>query len=130
MRYLILLLGVLFSAIGYSQTDADQNPNHKAAYEKYIEVANDYVAKQGTTVQDTYVAIDPMEEKRIRKKTHKDHRAMRSLWKHEERMERAKNTRYYTNTYTPYNYSYYGNVRYPLHRSSFGIRFPINGCRF
>jgi len=131
MRYLILLVGVMFSVIGYSQTDADQNPNHKAVYEKYMESANSYVIKQGTTAQDTYVAIDPMEEKRIRKKIHKDHRAMRSLWKHEERLERAKNTKRYT-TSNSYGYSPYGNISvgYPFYRSRIGVQFPLNRCRY
>lgn len=129
MRKLLFLLSMLVSGLGYSQAVANQNPNHQEAYQKYVSTANDYIAKQGTTTQDTYVAIDPIEEKRIRKKTRKDHRAMRSLWRHEERIERAKNTRYYSNR-TPYHFSYYGNVRYPLYRNRLGIQFPINGCRF
>ncbi|NIJ44550.1 hypothetical protein FHR24_000989 [Wenyingzhuangia heitensis] len=129
MRNLILLFGLLFSVVAYSQNESDQNPNYKAAYEQYVNVANDYVSKQGTTVQQTYVAIDPMEEKRIRKKIHKDHRAMRSLWKHEERMERAKNTRYYSTSY-PVRTSFYGGISYPFYRSRFGIQFPIHGRRY
>lgn len=130
MRYLILLVGVLFSVVGYSQKDVDQNPNYKTAYEQYIETSSSYVNKQGTTAQDTYVAIDPLEEKRIRKKLRKDHRAMRSLWKHEERLERAKNTKRYITRSNQYRFSSYGNLRYPFNRSRIGVQFPINGCRY
>ncbi len=84
----------------------DQNPNFKVSMDKYVDVKNDYILAQGTTAQETYAAIDPLEEKRVLRSIRKEHRANRSLWRHQERMERIKRTRYYSNT------GYYNNRRY------------------
>ncbi|MGY5354645.1 hypothetical protein [Wenyingzhuangia sp. IMCC45467] len=124
-----IFISIMFVGVLNAQTNivSDQNPNAKAAYEKYAVVANDYILKQGTTSQQTYVAIDPMEEKRIRKNIRKDYRAMRPLWRHQERMERAKHTSYvYGN---PYRWSSYQPV---LGRSftSFGLGYFAGSCRF
>ncbi|MGY5351525.1 hypothetical protein ACXGQW_03010 [Wenyingzhuangia sp. IMCC45533] len=91
------------------QPVSDQNPNHQISYQKYLKDSSQYTNKQGTTENQTYVAIDPMEEKRIRKKTRKEHRSMRGLWRHQERLERAKNTKYYR--YTP-SLGFYPNFGY------------------
>ncbi|WP_010135363.1 hypothetical protein [Ochrovirga pacifica] len=102
----IYILTLLMCTLGVTaQETSDQNPNYQRSYEKYAKLSQDYVNKQGTTAQQTYVAIDLMEEKRIRKKMVKDHRAMRRLWRHEERMEAAKNTKYrvYHNGYSGWN---------------------------
>lgn len=94
MKTIYILALFLFSVSLSAQEISDQNPNHKNAYQKYLKVSESYTKAQGTTAQQTYVAIDPMEEKRIRKKMRKDHKAMRRVWRHEERMEEAKNTKY------------------------------------
>lgn len=125
---LIMVFGSTLCAQETNVSTSDQNPNAQAAYKKYAKVADDYTIKQGTTAQETYVAIDPMEEKRIRQKIRKDHRAMRGLWRHEERMERAK--------HSPYIYSrpYYGYTYNPVFRNSFyggfGLGYVLGNIRF
>ncbi len=118
MKAILNLTFFLLTANFFAQEQSidDQNPNHKISYEKYVVQSEKYTAKQGTTEDQTYVAIDPMEEKRVRKNIHKNHRAMRYLWRHEERLERAKNTRYYSG---PTNYGLYSSV----HRRGFGLGF-------
>jgi len=91
----IFLLSFLVNAQEKTLVVADQNTNHFKVSKKYLKKSASFTLLQGTTSQETYKAIDPMEEKRERKKIRKDYRSQRSLWRHQERMERAKNTRYY-----------------------------------
>lgn len=81
----------LFAQQSKETLDFDQNPNYKISQEKYSKEASKYVALEGTTLQQTYKAIDPMEEKRALKALKKRYRAERSKWRHEERMEKYKN---------------------------------------
>ncbi|ANW95143.1 hypothetical protein AXE80_02060 [Wenyingzhuangia fucanilytica] len=131
MKNILIVFILVMSSALYAQENAhletDQNKNAQAAYEKYAKIADEYTLQQGTTAQETYVAIDPMEEKRIRKKIHKDHRAMRSLWRHEERMERAKNTQYVLSN--PYRYSYNSVIGNPFYRG-IGFGYFIGRSRF
>ncbi|MDO6737861.1 hypothetical protein [Wenyingzhuangia sp. 2_MG-2023] len=124
----IYIIALFMCSIGLvAQENKDQNPNHEKSYQKYLKVSDTYTTKQGTTAQETYVAIDPMEEKRIRKKIRKDNRAMRSLWRHEERMEEAKNTKYrvYRSGYNNYGWNNFGwNTSFGLsfgHRRGFSV---------
>ncbi len=106
---LFSFLSFLFVSITmFGQANPDQNPNHEASYQKYVKSNTTYLKQQGTTAQQTYVAIDPIEEKRIRKNIRKNHRANRRLWRHEERLARAKNTRYYRHSYS--NLGVYGGL--------------------
>jgi hypothetical protein len=77
----------------------DQNPNYKRSLEKYMAIKDDYIKKEGTTIQNTYKAIDDMEAK-------KERRALRKERRHERRMARINNRRYYNNCYSPYYYGY------------------------
>lgn len=101
MKTIYSMVLFLFSLTLLAQEVSDQNPNYQKSYQKYVKVSDSYIKKQGTTAQQTYTAIDPMEEKRIRTKIRKDSRALRRVWKHEERMEAAKHTRVrvYNNRY-------------------------------
>lgn len=132
MKNIILIVfSVLFVGVVNAQTNKDinQNPNAQAAYEKYAKVADTYITKQGTTSQETYVAIDPMEEKRIRKNIRKDYRAMRPLWRHQERMERAKNTQYVLSR--PYRgYSYGGRAFINPFYGGVGLGYTLGRIRF
>lgn len=121
MRVFIIMMGLMISIGGFSQENSlaeNQNPNYKQSLEHYTKMLKtdektDYVALQGTTVQQTYKAIDPMEEKRELKALRRKYRAQRPLWRHQRRMERIKNTRYhdynygYDNYYSPWSSSYY-----------------------
>jgi len=88
-----LLMG--FSALGQEVALApDQNPNYKRSLAKYDSIYTQYTQQQGTTLQDTYEAIDPMEHKRKMQELRREYRAKRPLWRQERRMERIRNTRY------------------------------------
>lgn len=136
MKTIYTLLVLCLFSLGLSaQEISDQNPNHKNSYQKYLKVSDSYTQKQGTTEQQTYVAIDPMEEKRIRKKIRKDSRAMRRVWRHEERLEAAKNTRVrvYRNGYnTGWNTNFGINYGFGFGRRGFSVfngwNRPFIGC--
>ena len=81
----------LFAQQNREALDYDQNPNYQISQQKYMKESPKYVALQGTTLQQTYKAIDPLEEKRELKALKKRYRAERLKWRHEERMEKYKN---------------------------------------
>ena len=89
-----IILCTLLSFMGIAQNSielgTDQNPNYKISLDKYVAASKDIsqTLTQGTTSQETYVAIDPMEEKRKRKELRKYFRSQRPLWRHQERLER------------------------------------------
>jgi hypothetical protein len=128
-----LLLGILVvvaANTGNAQSNLapDQNPNYSASRDKYLKMADSINAWHGTTPQETYKAIDYLEDKRLAKEA-------RIAYRRELRLERARNgygwgNSYYGNdgyynsynNYIPsYNYNYgsyrYGNRGY--HRNNF-----------
>jgi len=116
---LLFLTSVGFTGIAQNSTDlvADQNPNYQISLDKYMSEnnASDLTLLQGTTAQETYTAIDPMEEKRKRKALRRYYRSLRPLWRHQERLERAKNPYYSNRRYRNYNnrnYNHYNNNRW------------------
>lgn len=128
MKAITIMALFLFSLGLSAQEISDQNPNHQKSYEKYLKTSESYTKQQGTTAQQTYVAIDPMEERRVRKKMRRDHRAMSRLWRHQERMEEARNTRYrvYNNGWNSrlgWNNGWNTNIGWGL---NFGRGFSIN----
>ncbi len=98
MKYFLLSLSLFAFNLAVAQMDdtlvADQNPNYRRSLAKYDSIASNYTSKQGTTVQDTYVAIDPMEHKRKMQELRREYRAQRPLWRQERRMARINNTQY------------------------------------
>ena len=112
---LTIALITLLSFIGIAQnsTDlvADQNPNYHISLDKYMteNKVSDLTLLQGTTAQETYTAIDPMEEKRKRKALRRYYRSLHPLWRHQERLERAKNPYYINRRYRNYNNRNYNN---------------------
>jgi hypothetical protein len=87
----------------------DQNPNYMISQNRYLKMADSINSWHGTTPQETYKAIDFLEDKR-------EARANRRQWRQELRMERARNGGWYYNGgynsyYPAYGYSgnYYGN---------------------
>ena len=87
----LFITSILSAQQNREKLDFDQNPNYKVSQDNYLETASNYTSLEGTTVQQTYKAIDPLEEKRERKALKKKYRAERSKWRHEERMEKYKN---------------------------------------
>ncbi len=115
MKNLLFIFAiVLQSSILYAQT-YDQNPNYKESQEKYMASSEQYTSLQGTTVQETYKAIDRLEEKRELKAKRRALRAQRPVWRQERRIERIKNRPYiYNNGYgfnLDFNMPYYRSYR-------------------
>ncbi|WP_029209631.1 hypothetical protein [Aquimarina agarilytica] len=117
---MLTLLGFLTFCILSAQDSKplveDQNPNYKVAMDKYMESPKEYTLLQSTTVQETYKAIDPLEEKRELRSQRRQFSAQRPYWRHQRRLERIKNTRYYEsydngffNNRGFYNYGYRNN---------------------
>ncbi len=110
---LITLVGFIGMAQNSVELIANQNPNYQTSLDKYITANNvsNETLTQGTTVQETYTAIDYMEEKRKRKELRKYFRSQRPLWRHQERLERAKTPSYYNGTHRNYrsNYNNFNN---------------------
>lgn len=122
-KILILLFAAFFMAFsGFSQeqaSDPDQNPNFEKSMNSYLNASKEIVLTQGTTSQETYKAIDPLQDKRDLRSLRREHRANRLLWRHQERLERAKNTQYIEYDYpTNYKNGYYNNY----HWRNFGSR--------
>ncbi|MGE9617126.1 MAG: hypothetical protein ACQPRJ_06245 [Solitalea-like symbiont of Acarus siro] len=93
----------LYNHSTYAQFDTtihNQNPRHAEAERKYAPMADSLTKNQGTTIQQTYKAFDWYEDKMERKR-------QRELWRHLERMERAKYGYYYNDYYYNGCYSNY-----------------------
>jgi len=109
LLHIVLGFFITINAQNSSQLEEDQNPNYKTSLEKYVSVADQYTQQQGTTAQETYKAIDPLEEKRELRALRRQYRAQRPYWRHQRRLERIKNTQYYQYN-TPWNAGFqYGN---------------------
>jgi hypothetical protein len=93
---------LVFVLTGNAQTALapDQNPNYMASQARYMKMADSINSWHGTTPQETYKAIDYLEDKR-------EMRATRKEWRRELRMERARNSGwYYNGGYNGYSYPY------------------------
>lgn len=114
----ILVVVAVNTSNAQSNLAPDQNPNYSASRDKYLKMADSINAWHGTTPQETYKAIDYLEDKRLAKEA-------RIAYRRELRLERARNgyrwgSSYYGNdgyynsynNYIPsYNYNY-GSYRY------------------
>ncbi|MEC4112536.1 hypothetical protein [Myroides pelagicus] len=113
MKNWIKIFGIALGLLSVGQTVhaqelvEDQNPDYRNSMYKYVAISDSLTTTLSTTIQDTYKAYDWYEVKQERK-------AQRKLWRHEERMTRAKYGRsyyndYYGNGYNGYYNSYYNN---------------------
>src|SRR5690606_10954389 len=87
-------------------------PNYAVSRDKYMKMADSINAWHGTTAQETYRAIDYLEDKR-------EAREQRRAFRQELRMERARRGYYYYGNYYNYYRPYYYH-RYPRYYSSYG----------
>lgn len=101
-----LLITVFFLATGaMAQTGGlvpDQNPNYMVSRDRYLSIKDSVINFQGTTIQDTYKAIDFLQDRR-------EAREQRRLFRQNLRMERV---RYGGYDYYDYNTPYYNNYPY------------------
>lgn len=88
----ILMIAMLCGTTAMAQNVQDQNPNHAEGMAHYMDKVEDLTKTQGTTIQDTYVAIDD-----TRKGRRAARRKLRGERRHELRMARANNPGYYNN---------------------------------
>jgi hypothetical protein len=93
-----LLVILALAATAQTSLAPDQNPNYMVSQARYMKMADSVNSWHSTTPQETYKAIDYLEDKR-------EARANRKAWRRELRMERARNSGWYNNGY--YNDYYY-----------------------
>lgn len=108
------------SASAQSLASADQNPNYEVSRAKYMKMADSLTAWHSTTFQETYKAIDYLEDKRIAREERRDFR--RQL-----RLIRARNSGRWFNDgyYNPYN-----SYRFSPYRNRFNNGFYRHSPRF
>jgi hypothetical protein len=109
--YFLLKTSFLLATGAMAQTGGlapDQNPNYMVARDRYMSIKDSVINFQGTTLQDTYKAIDFLQDRR-------EAREQRRLFRQNLRMERVRYGGYYYDDYnTPYyynNYPYYNGYR-------------------
>jgi hypothetical protein len=118
LRYLLPVILIVIAA-GDSNAQSlaqDQNPNYAVSRDKYVRMADSINAWHGTTPQETYRAIDYLEDKRIAKQE-------RIAFRRELRLARARNgwSNYYNDGY--YNYgSGYNRPYYNSYPGYYGNR--------
>lgn len=119
----ILLSGGLMLSHNLSAQNSlapDQNPQFETSKTKYMAMADSVNAWHSTTTQETYKAIDYLEDKKLA-------RHERQEFRRELRLERARSNYYSNRYYMPYdnyNYNRFRNnnwYRSPrMYRSNFG----------
>lgn len=115
MKNLLFTLAVVMQSTVLLAQDHDQNPNYLKSQERYMASSEQYTALQGTTSQETYKAIDFLEEKRELKAKRRQLRAQRPIWRQERRIERIKNRPFFYPNYgfnLDFSYPFYRNRRF------------------
>lgn len=117
----ILFFTLLWGIAGQAQTGLvpDQNPNYAVSRTKYMGLADSLTAYHGSTLQETYKAIDWMADRA-------EARAERRDFRRQLRLIRASN--WYNNDYYYPNYrNNWRNYRYPYWRGNSIILGPWGG---
>lgn len=95
------------AVIAQTSLAPDQNPDYMISQNKYLQTADSVNALHSTTAQETYKAIDYLEDK-------KEARELRKAYRRELRMEQARNR--WSSYYYPYNgFNNYYPYRYRGH---------------
>lgn len=99
-----LFCGLLATAVmGQEQLAPNQNPNYAVSRAKYMQLSDSVNRWHSTTSQDTYKAIDWLEDRR-------EARSERREFRRQLRLERAR-----------WDYDYYDNYNYyPSYRNRWG----------
>ena len=110
MKKLALSLITLFVVTGFSYgQDSDQNPNYQKSLNHYTKELETTVNTMGTTVQETYKAIDEWQDRKDKKLENK---RLAIEYRHQRRMARINNNSNYfrPSIYGNYSLGYcYGN---------------------
>jgi DNA polymerase elongation subunit (family B) len=119
-KHLLYTFGIVafLSSSAFAQTElvADQNPNYQKSQDKYTRIADSVNKWHSTTVQETYKAIDYLEDKRIAKES-------RRAFRQQIRLARAMrgDVRYYYNP-SHFNRPYYHyRPNYHSYRNRYGF---------
>ena len=123
--FFFLIIAVI-GATAQTGLAPDQNPNYMVSRDKYMKLADSVNAYHSTTVQDTYDAIEWVDDRR-------EAREQRRAFRRELRLERARYGGYYYNDYDDYyspyyynNYNSYNNYRYYRYNRGWGNNFYRN----
>ncbi len=137
---IILIFSFLFlqaNLWGQQTEPSDQNPNYRRSLEKYQTIKDSLLQNMGETIQDTYKAIDPIQDKI-------DAREARRAFRRDLRLERARAPRVFIDRgwnnwgYDPYgfgfnrwnrwnrwgnnwNNNFYGGSRFNYFRNNWGF---------
>jgi len=107
----ITFVGLTYTVAAQTNLAPDQNPNYQGSRDKYMKMADSINAWHSTTPQQTYKAIDYLEDKRLAKE-------QRRAFRQELRLERVRNNRAYGYwNYRPYTYRYSSYPRYNAWRA-------------
>ena len=98
----LMMVMALMGTAQNALAQQEQNPSFMVSQARYMKMADSINSWHGTTLQETYKAIDYLEDKR-------ELRANRRAWRRELRMERARNSGWYNGYYNDYNYYPYNN---------------------
>lgn len=98
----LLIIAIMCGTSAIAQNVSDQNPNHARGMSNYMEKVDDLTQTQGTTIQDTYEAIDD-----TRKAKRQARRTLRRDRRHELRMARANNPGYFNRNYWAYDTAFW-----------------------
>ncbi len=131
MKAIILFCSFLclFSLNNYAQDLAyDQNPNYKISQDKYMKMADSLTRLHGTTLQETYKAIDYLEDKREAREKRREYRMQRRAnayvydWNdhyYSPYQSRYSRYRYWHRPYRPYwNNNFWGSLPWAV---TFGL---------
>ncbi len=102
--FIVLIATTIIKTSSKAQEVPNQNINYKISQDHYTRLADSLLKFQGTTIQNTYKAIDYMQAKQDRKEARKNFRQ-------QLRLERARNPYYWNNWggNSNWNSPYYNN---------------------
>lgn len=114
----ISVASFLTATVGMSQTlaSADQNPNFEVSRQKYMLMADSLTTWHSTTHQETYKAIDYLEDKKAARED-------RQAFRRELRRERVRNN-------ASWYQGYYSNPGDFYYRPQFRNRYDNRSYRF
>lgn len=128
LLYAFSLATVLFGSLAAQAQETlapDQNPNYMVSRARYMKMADSINTWHGVTFQDTYKAIDFLQDRH-------DARMQRQAFRRELRLERARNGYYNWNNGGNFYPGFYNSYPYRFNRNYYnrylwsGVPFPLS----
>ena len=121
LSFILLFIFQIDLIAATNKLNNDQNPNYKRSMKRYMSISDSLISTQGTTIQNTYVAIDEYKEKIdkkiAKKKQRKEKKAIKKAKRKSSKYNRISYIDYSSDYYySPYNYNsglYYNNMFTP-----------------